>query len=45
MGVSERTVERNIKKIKEDGVLERVGSKKTGYWKLNIKPAEYEKDT
>ncbi len=45
IGVSTSTVDRKIEKLKEKGALERVGSKKTGYWKLNIKSAEYEKDT
>lgn len=30
-----RTVQRIIKSLKEDGIIERVGSKKTGFWKVN----------
>ena len=29
-----RTVKRNIEKLKEEGYIERVGSKKTGYWNI-----------
>lgn len=30
------SIYRNIKSLKEIGILERLGSKKNGYWKLNI---------
>lgn len=30
-----RTVQRIIKSLKEEGIIERVGSKKTGFWKVN----------
>ena len=29
-----RTVKRNIEILKEEGYIERVGSKKTGYWNI-----------
>ena len=29
------TIDRTIKKLKQLGLLERVGSNKTGYWKIN----------
>ena len=29
-----RTIKRNIKELKEKGYIERIGSKKTGYWKV-----------
>ena len=32
--VSEVTIKRNIKELKEKGYIEREGSKKTGYWKI-----------
>lgn len=33
-GMSLRTIKRNIKKLKEKGYIERIGSKKIGYWKV-----------
>ena len=33
-GMSLRTIKRNIKELKEKGYIERIGSKKTGYWKV-----------
>lgn len=35
VGIGAGTVERAIKKLKELKLLERVGSNKTGYWKVN----------
>ncbi len=32
---NETTVVRNIGKLKKQGIIERVGSDKTGYWKIN----------
>ena len=29
-----RTIENNINQLKEKGLIARIGSKKTGYWKL-----------
>lgn len=34
IGVSSRSIEKNIKKLKEYGILERHGSPKNGYWKI-----------
>ncbi len=34
LGVSETAVENNIAFLKENGYIERVGSKKSGYWKV-----------
>lgn len=34
LGVSSRSVEKNIKKLKEYGVLIRHGSPKNGYWEV-----------
>jgi predicted HTH transcriptional regulator len=30
-----RTIENNLSQLKDKGVITRVGSKKTGYWKVN----------
>jgi predicted HTH transcriptional regulator len=30
-----RTIENNLSQLKERGVITRMGSKKTGYWKVN----------
>ncbi len=30
-----RTIENNISQLKEKGIIVRIGSKKTGYWKIN----------
>ena len=30
-----RTIENNISRLKERGILSRIGSKKTGYWKID----------
>ena len=35
LGVSETAVENNLTFLKENGYVERVGSKKTGYWKVH----------
>lgn len=37
LGVTERTIERNIKKLQSNNVLERIGDAKGGKWKI-IKP-------
>ncbi len=34
-GVTERTIERDIAMLKKQGKIERVGSDKAGYWKIN----------
>ena len=36
LGISKASVERAMRMLKEKGLIERVGSKKTGYWKLMI---------
>lgn len=36
IGVSSRSIENNIKKLKEYGILERYGSPKNGYWEIKI---------
>jgi ATP-dependent DNA helicase RecG len=37
LSVSSRTVERNLKKLQEQGMLERGGGKKIGSWKVLVK--------
>ena len=34
LGISETAVENNLTFLKENGYVERVGAKKTGYWKV-----------
>jgi ATP-dependent DNA helicase RecG len=34
--ISERAVQKNIKKLKGKGVLERIGGRKEGYWQINV---------
>lgn len=34
LGVSKRTIQRDLNKLKENGKLERIGSEKGGYWKI-----------
>ncbi len=36
IGVTERTVERNIEKLKSNGILNRIGPDKGGYWKIAL---------
>lgn len=35
IGIGITAIENNIKFLKENGYIERVGSNKTGYWKVN----------
>ena len=35
MGISRKTVAQRIKQLKEKGVIERIGSDRKGYWKIN----------
>ena len=37
LNCSPKTVYRYIKELKSDGIIERVGSDKQGYWKINKK--------
>lgn len=34
LGISETAIEKNIKILKDNGMIERVGSKRNGYWKV-----------
>ena len=36
IGVAERTVERNLRKLQENGVVRRVGPAKGGYWEVLV---------
>lgn len=36
LGVSESTVRRAFRKLRKHGIIERVGSDKAGYWRVNI---------
>lgn len=36
LGVNHSTVERNIKKLRENGIIERVGARKDGKWLVKI---------
>jgi ATP-dependent DNA helicase RecG len=37
IGISTTAIDKNIKTLKEKGILERVGGIKDGYWKILIK--------
>lgn len=34
IGVTERSIERNIQNLQKDGILERIGAARGGYWKV-----------
>ena len=36
LNLSDRTIKRNTNKLKEKGLLERIGADKNGYWKINF---------
>lgn len=36
MKLTEKSIKRNTSKLKEKGILERVGADKNGYWKINL---------
>jgi ATP-dependent DNA helicase RecG len=36
IGVSSRTIEKHIAKLREAGIVERIGSRKEGQWKVNL---------
>lgn len=38
IGVSKRAIEKNIKILREYGILKHEGSDKTGYWRIIVKP-------
>lgn len=35
LGVTKRTIEREVKQLREIGSIERIGSKRFGHWKIN----------
>jgi ATP-dependent DNA helicase RecG len=43
VGVTRKNIVNNMKKLKEKGVLKRVGSDKAGYWKVLVKLSETDK--
>lgn len=34
IGVQTRAIERNLKRLQQDGKIKRIGSNKSGYWKI-----------
>ena len=40
LGITVRSIERNIARLKEKGLLERVGSDRTGYWEVTSSGAK-----
>jgi len=42
LAVSKRTILRAIKKMKEDKIIERIGSEKNGFWRINLDPNQNE---
>jgi predicted HTH transcriptional regulator len=36
IGKSERSIERNIKKLQQDGLLKRTGGRKGGHWEVAV---------
>jgi ATP-dependent DNA helicase RecG len=39
LGITERSVQRNIQKLKQAGLLSRIGGRKEGYWEAGHKGA------
>jgi len=39
VGITLRNIQNNMKKLKEVGALKRVGSTKSGYWKVLVNPS------
>ena len=37
IGISTTAIDNNIKTLKEKDIIERIGSDRTGYWKIMIK--------
>ena len=35
IGITTKAVEKHLSKLKSEGIIERIGSNKTGYWKVN----------
>ena len=38
IGVSKRAIEKNIKNLRDIGILKHEGSDKAGYWRIIVKP-------
>jgi len=43
VGISQKNIRNNMKKLKENGILKRIGPDKGGYWKVVIKLSETDK--
>ena len=37
IGITTKAIEKHLSKLKSEGIIERIGSNKTGYWKVNKK--------
>jgi len=37
VGISSRKIEENIKRLKEENIIERVGANKGGYWSVLVR--------
>ena len=44
LGVTDRTIKRALKILRESGVIKRVGSDKTGHWKIILASVENKRD-
>ena len=40
VGVTKRVTERHFERLKKDGIIKRIGSDKTGYWKILEEPGK-----
>ena len=40
VGVTKRVTERHFERLKKDGIIKRIGSDKTGYWKILKEPGQ-----
>ncbi len=40
LGISTRAIEKNIKKLQDNGQIQRVGPNKGGYWQVQVKSHE-----
>ena len=36
LAVTERSIQRNIQKLQDEGFLKRIGGRKEGYWEVNL---------
>ena len=40
VGISPKNIRNNMQKLKENGILKRIGSKKSGYWEVIVNLSE-----